>query len=44
MVTRLIVAIILKRTETMNHYTVYQELIQSCGSIVLQKQSNYVTQ
>ena len=38
-VTRLIMVIILKCTEILNHYVVYQELTQCCRSIILQKQT-----
>ena len=35
--TRLIKVIILKYTETANHYFVYQDLTSYCRSIILQK-------
>ena len=38
MITRLIVVILLKYIEVLNHYVVYQELIKCFGSIVLKKQ------
>ena len=37
MITRLIVVILLKYIEILNHYVVYQELIKCFESIVLKK-------
>ena len=44
MVTRLIVVIIFKCLEILNHYVVYQELIQCCRSIKLQKPTKKLTE
>ena len=37
MVTRLILVIVLKCIEILNHYIVYQELTQCCRLIIFQK-------
>ena len=40
MVTRLIVVIILKYIEILNHYVIYPELTECCVSIIFQKQTH----